>query len=450
MIGRLLDIFLKKRLPLRPDGNQDWAADADWAHMEQEPLRARALLYFIVLVLAALVVWAAFAEIDEITRGQGKVIPSSQIQIVQSVDGGIVSEILVEEGETVTQGQMLLRIDSTRFLSSLRENRSQYLVLRAKAERLKALSEGRSFDPSTELLAEIPDTVARERTLFFSSRDGLEANIGIARQQLAQRQQELKEAYSRQTQVRRSLELATKELAISKPLKASGAVSDMDLLRLEREVVRMTGEQGQVEAQVDRLLSSILEAEKKIQEVELYFQNKIRAELSDVMGKLGTLTEGSSALVDRVKHTEIKSPVRGTVQRLLVNTIGGVVQSGREVVEVVPLDDALLLEAQISPKDIGFLHPGQEALVKFTAYDFSIYGGLKAVVEHISADTVMDERGNAFYVVRVRTVESGFGVNMPIIPGMVAQVDVMTGKKTILRYLLKPVLRAKANALRER
>ncbi|MBC8209066.1 MAG: biotin/lipoyl-binding protein, partial [Desulfobulbaceae bacterium] len=143
MIGRLLDIFLKKRLPLRPDGNQDWAADADWAHMEQEPLRARALLYFIVLVLAALVVWAAFAEIDEITRGQGKVIPSSQIQIVQSVDGGIVSEILVEEGETVTQGQMLLRIDSTRFLSSLRENRSQYLVLQAKAERLKALSEGR-------------------------------------------------------------------------------------------------------------------------------------------------------------------------------------------------------------------------------------------------------------------------------------------------------------------
>ena len=224
----------------------------------------------------------------------------------------------------------------------------------------------------------------------------------------------------------------------------------MDLLRLEREVVRMTGEQGQVAAQIDRLLSSIQEARKKIQEVELHFRNQIRAELSDVMGKLGTLTEESSALADRVKHAEVKSPVRGTVKRLLVTTIGGVVQPGREVIEVVPLDDALLLEAQINPKDIGFLHPGQEALVKFTAYDFSIYGGLKAVVEHIGADTVMDERGNAFYVVRVRTVESSFGENLPIIPGMVAQVDIMTGKKTILRYLLKPVLRAKANAMRER
>jgi len=224
----------------------------------------------------------------------------------------------------------------------------------------------------------------------------------------------------------------------------------MDLLRLEREVVRMTGEQGQVVAQIDRLSSSILEAEKKIQEVEILFRNQIRAELSDVMAKLGMLVEGSSALADRVKHAEVKSPVRGTIKRLLVTTIGGVVQPGREVVEVVPLDDALLLEAQISPKDIGFLHPGQEALVKFTAYDFSIYGGLKAVVEHIGADTVMDERGNVFYVIRVRTVESGFGKDLPIIPGMVAQVDIMTGKKTILQYLLKPVLRAKANAMRER
>jgi adhesin transport system membrane fusion protein len=224
----------------------------------------------------------------------------------------------------------------------------------------------------------------------------------------------------------------------------------MDLLRLEREVVRMTGEQGQVAAQIDRLLSSIQEAQKKIQEIDLHFRNQIRAELSDVMGKLGTLTEGSAALADRVKHAEVKSPVRGTIKRLMVTTVGGVVQPGREVVEVVPLDDALLLEAQISPKDIGFLRPGQEALVKFTAYDFSIYGGLKAVVEHIGADTVMDERGNAFYVVRVRTMESSFGTGLPIIPGMVAQVDILTGKKTILKYLLKPVLRAKANAMKER
>jgi adhesin transport system membrane fusion protein len=450
MIGRIIDALLKKRLPLRPEGNQDWDADSDWARLEQEPLRARALLHLGVLALAMLVVWAAFAEIDEVTRGQGKVIPSSQIQVIQSMDGGIVSEILVKEGETVAPGQVLLRIDPTRFLSSLRENRSQYLALQAKAERLKALSEIRPFVPSAELLKEIPDTVERERTLYFSSREGLDANISIARQQLSQRQQELNEAHSKREQVERSLALASRELGISKPLAATGAVSEMDLLRLEREVVRMTGERGQVAAQIDRLQASIREAQKKIQEVEIHFRNQIRAELSDVMGKLGTLTEGSSALADRVKHAEVKSPVRGTVKRLLVTTVGGVVMPGREVVEVVPLDDALLLEAQINPKDIAFLRPGQDALVKFTAYDFSIYGGLKAVVEHIGADTLMDERGNVYYIVRVRTVESSLGKGLPIIPGMVAQVDILTGKKTILRYLLKPVLRAKANAMKER
>lgn len=448
--SRFVDALFEKRLPLPPEDKQEWAAEADWARLEQEPLRARALLRWGSLVLAALLVWAAFAEIDEVTRGEGKVIPSSQLQIIQSMDGGIVSDILVREGETVAPGQVLLRIDPTRFLSSLRENRSQYLSLQAKAERLKALSEGRPFAPSPELQAEIPETVERERTLYLSSRDSLEANVAIARQQLEQRQQELREALSRREQVVRSLELASRELAVSKPLASSGAVSEVDLLRLEREVVRLTGERGQVFAQIDRLHSSIKEAQEKIQEVELRVHNQIRAELSEVMGKLGTLAEGSAALADRVKHAEVKSPVRGTVKRLLINTVGGVVQPGREVVEVVPLDDALLLEAQVKPKDIAFLRPGQEALVKFTAYDFAIYGGLKAVVEHIGADTVVDERGNVFYIVRVRTLESRLGEGLPIIPGMVAQVDILTGKKTILQYLLKPVLRAKATAMRER
>ncbi|MFH7326705.1 HlyD family type I secretion periplasmic adaptor subunit [Desulfurivibrio sp. C05AmB] len=450
MIGRFFDYLMRRRLPLRPDGNRDWDGDADWARLEQEPLRARALIHWGLLAIAGLVVWAAFAEIDEVTRGEGRVIPSSQIQVIQSVDGGIVTEILVREGETVVPGQVLLRVDPTRFLASLGENRAQSLVLQARAERLMALSEGRPFVPSAELLAEIPETVERERTLYYSSRDALAANIDMARQQLEQRQQELNEAHSRRDQVDRSLELASRELTVSKPLAASGAVSEVDLLRLEREVVRLTGEKGEGAARIERLQSAIREARQKIQEVELHFRNQFRSELSEVMGRLAALAEESAALADRVKHAEVKSPVRGTVKRLLVTTVGGVVQPGREVVEVVPLDDALLLEAQIKPKDIAFLRPGQEAMVKFTAYDFAIYGGLNALVEHIGADTVIDERGNAFYMIRVRTVESDLGDNLPIIPGMVAQVDIMTGKKTILMYLLKPVLRAKANAMRER
>jgi adhesin transport system membrane fusion protein len=176
----------------------------------------------------------------------------------------------------------------------------------------------------------------------------------------------------------------------------------------------------------------------------------LRNELSDTLGKLGSMSEGARVLQDKVKHAELRAPVRGTVQRVLVSTVGAVVQPGKEIIEIVPLDDALILEARVKPQDIAFLRPGQPAVVKFTAYDFAVYGGLEAEVQQISADTVTDDKGNAYYMVRVRTREASLGEGLPIIPGMVAQVDVLTGKKTILSYLLKPVLRAKANALSER
>jgi adhesin transport system membrane fusion protein len=198
------------------------------------------------------------------------------------------------------------------------------------------------------------------------------------------------------------------------------------------------------------LQSAILEATRKVQEQEITFRNEMRNELAETTAKLNSLSEGSTALSDRVQHANIKSPVKGTVNRLLVTTVGGVLQPGKEIVEIVPSDDALLLEARILPKDIGFLRPGLKATVRFTAYDFAIYGGLEAVIDHIAADTVTDEDGNAFYLVRVRTLKSSFGKSMPIIPGMVAEVDILTGKKTILAYLLKPVTRAKSHAFTER
>jgi membrane fusion protein, adhesin transport system len=332
----------------------------------------------------------------------------------------------------------------------LRESQATYLALLAKTARLQALSSGKPFDPPQEVVKASPDIVEHERILYNSSRAELEAQVGIARQQLAQRDQELNEMRARREQAQRGYELAKQELEVTRPLIQSGAVSEVELLRLEREVARLRGDREQAAAQISRIHAAINEAGRKIQEVELNFRNQLRNELSDSMSKLSSLTEGNLALADRVKHAEVRSPVRGTVKRLLVNTVGGVVQPGKEVVEVVPLDDALLLEAQIKPKDIAFLRPGQPALVKFTAYDFAIYGGLKAVVEQIGADTIIDDEGNAFYVVRVKTLNSSLGENLPVIPGMVAEVDVMTGKKSILSYLLKPVIRAKANALTER
>ncbi|MCB1957397.1 MAG: HlyD family type I secretion periplasmic adaptor subunit [Rhodocyclaceae bacterium] len=447
---RGVDRLFARWIPTEGERDRNWASDADWARLDQEPLRARAMLRWAFFVIVALVVWAAYAEIDEVTKGQGRVIPSSQLQVVQAVDGGVVEEILTREGETVEAGQVLLRIDPTRFVASLRENRAEYLALQARSVRLSALSEGRPFEPSAELLAAIPEIVEQERVHYRSSLDGLEAQLGIARQQLSQRNEELREVTTARDNAARSLALTTRELDVTKPLVGAGAVSEVELLRLERDVNRFRGDRDQAEAQIARLKAAIREANRKVEDVDLSFRNKVRSELSEVSAKLGSLSEGSLALADRVKHAEVKAPVRGTVKRLLVNTLGGVVQPGAEVVEVVPLDDALVLETKITPRDIAFLRPGQKAMVKFTAYDFAIYGGLEAELEQIGADSVLDEEGNAFFLVRVRTLEKSLGENLPVIPGMVAEVDILTGKKSILSYLLKPVLRAKANALTER
>ena len=441
---------LWRAMPAASRDERDWGADADWAHLDQQPLRARALLRWAALAVVALVVWAAYARIDEVTKGQGRVIPSSQLQVVQAVDGGVVEELLVGEGQTVEAGQVLVRIDPTRFVSSLRENRAELLALQARAARLTALSDGRPFEPGQALSYEIPEIVAQERAHYQSSLAGLEAQLGIARQQLTQRNEELREATGARASAARSLELTDRELAVTKPLASAGAVSEVELLRLERDVNRFRGERDQADAQISRLRAAIREANQKIQDVELSFRNQVRKELSEVSAKLGTLSEGSLALEDRVKHAEVRAPVRGTVKRLLVNTVGGVVQPGAEVVEVVPLDDALVLETKISPRDIAFLRPRQPATVKFTAYDFAIYGGLDAELDQIAADSVIDEEGNAFFVVKVRTLKNSLGEGLPIIPGMVAEVDILTGKKSILDYLLKPVLRAKANAMTER
>lgn len=445
-----LDRMFARWIPPKPEEALDWTADADWARLEQEPLRARAMLRWAMLVVFILIIWAAFAKVDEVTRGEGRVIPSSQLQVIQSVDGGVVEEIKVREGQTVNAGDMLLRIDPTRFVSSLREGQATYHALLAKTARLQALSTGKPFDPPLEVVKENPALVEQERILYNSSMAELDAQLAIARQQLAQRNQELNEMRARREQAQRSYELVKQELDVTRPLIQSGAVSEVELLRLERELARLRGDRDQATAQISRIQAAISEAARKIQEVELNFRNQLRNELTESMSRLNSLSQGNLALADRVKHAEVRSPVRGTVKRLLVNTVGGVVQPGKEVAEIVPLDDALLLEARIKPQDIGFLSPGQPAMVKFTAYDFAIYGGLKAVVEQIGADTVSDDKGNAFYVVRVRTLESSLGKNLPIIPGMVAQVDVMTGKKSVLTYLLKPVIRAKANALTER
>jgi adhesin transport system membrane fusion protein len=453
---RLLDAIAGPRVDAasaRAAGMRSFEMEADAVMSTPQTHRAQTLVRSAVVVIALLLIWAALAPIDEVTKGEAKVIPSKQLQVIQSPDGGVVSEILVKEGQVVEAGQLLLKIDETRATSGVRESEAQTFALQAKLARLKALAEGHGFQPPTPNVdnAENRRVIDEERRLFDSRQSELDALVSISEQQLAQRQQELSEARARRDAAARSLDLSNQELNKTRPLLATGAVSEVDILRLERDVTRARGDRDQADAQIARAQAAIAEAPDKIQETELSFRNDVRKELSDTLGHLNVLNEGAVALADKVDKAQVKSPVRGRVQRLLANTVGGVVTPGKDIVEIVPLDDTLVLEAKVQPRDIAFIHPGQPATVKFTAYDFSVYGGLDATVENISPDTVTDERGNnTFYVVRVKTTQSNFSEKMPIIPGMTAEVDVLTGKKSVLSYLLRPVLKARDYALKER
>lgn len=447
---RVVDWLFAPWVPDEAEATQDWYQDAHRAYVEQQPLRARKILYAVAVTFIVLLIWAALAEIDEVTKGQGKVIPSRQVQVIQSLDGGVVTDILVREGDIVKQGQLLVRLDQTRSQSTFRENRAEFQALSVKSARLRALVEHTAFVPDPELAVEVPQIVAEEMALFDSRRSELALAQQIAEEQLVQRNEELAEARAREAQAARSMQLTQRELNISRPMVASGAVSEVEILRLEREVNQLSGERKQAAAQIKRLESAIAEAQGKLNSVEVEFNNEVREELADTLSRMNSLRETAEGLSDRVKGTEIRSPVNGTVKQLYYYTIGGVVLPGKEIIEIVPADDTLLLEVRIRPKDIAFLLPGQAALVKFTAYDFVVYGGLEGVVEHIGADTVMDEEGNPFYEVTVRTNEPSLAEDKPIIPGMVVEVDILTGKKTVLAYLMKPILRARQYALTER
>lgn len=428
----------------------DWQQDARRAYFDQQPLRARSILYAVAITMVCLVTWSAVAKIDEVTRGQGKVIPSRQIQIIQSQDGGVVTDILVREGDFVEKGQLLVRLDQTRSQSTFRENRAEFQALSVKAARLRALVEKTEFAPNAVLVAAVPNIVAEERALLASRRSELTLALEVAQEQLMQRREELVELTAREAQAARSLELANRELTITRPMVASGAVSEVEILRLEREVNQFSGDRQQADAQIRRIESSIVEAQSKVSSVEVEFNNEVREELATTLSRINSLRETGEGLSDRVKGTDVRSPVNGTVKQLYFYTIGGVVLPGKEIIEIVPADDTLFLEVRIHPKDIAFMVPGQEAMVKFTAYDFVVYGGLEGVVEQIGADTVMDEEGNPFYEVTVRTIKSSLASDKPIIPGMVVEVDILTGKKTVLAYLMKPILRARQYALTER
>ncbi|HRK85207.1 MAG TPA: HlyD family type I secretion periplasmic adaptor subunit, partial [Alcaligenes faecalis] len=365
--------------------------NASWTARYQDVRGSTLLIWLTLLAICLLIVWASLASIDEVVRGEGKVVPSRQVQVVQSLDGGVVEEILVRPGQSVEAGEVLLRIDPTRASSSLGENEAESLSLKAKAARLEAIAADQPLDMPAEVLEKAPDLAEGERRVWLARTEELRSNISVAQEQLNQRQQELRETQANRDQAASSCGLTSQELQMTRPLLKSGAVSEVDLLRLQRDVARYCGEQKAATAQISRIQASIQEAQNRIGEVEITFRNQARTELAETRAKLAPLEQGQRALADRVRLAEVRSPVRGTIKTLSANTVGGVVQPGKDILEIVPTDDTLLLEVRINPRDIGFLHAGQSAEVKFTAYDFAIYGGLPGVLEQTSADTITDE-----------------------------------------------------------
>lgn len=418
----------------------------------------RSIVWLTGLFLASFLLWATLAEIDEVTRGNGKVIPSQQIQVVQNLEGGILDKLLVHVGEIVEKGQLLLEIDKTRFSAPYQESRVSYLALKAQIARLDAEIHDKKFIIPEEVTKEKPELGVREQQLYNSRKEQLGAKQQILQEQHTQRRQELAELRSKLEELTRTFALLQRELAMITPLIAKGAVSEVEVLRLQRQSSEMKGNIETAKISIPKVESKIAEAKKAMEEVLLTFQNTARSDLNEAYSKIEGIAANSEALMDRLQRTEVRSPVRGTINQILVNTVGGTIQPGMNLVEIVPLEDSLLVEAHIKPSDIAFLRPNQVAKVKFTAYDFTIYGGLDAHLEHIGADSITDKQGgkqqeDSYYVVRLRTNQNYLGTKekpLPIIPGMVVSVDIMTGKKTILSYLIKPIMRAKYTALRER
>ncbi|MEE9299879.1 MAG: HlyD family type I secretion periplasmic adaptor subunit [Alphaproteobacteria bacterium] len=416
--------------------------------------RSAHLLLFIVLTFLVLfMLWARQASLEEVTRGTGKVIPSSQVQVIQNLEGGIIAGIFVREGQIVESGEVLIRIDNTEVASDYRETRARYLGLLAAVARLTAMANGRDVVFPQAVLDEAPGVAADELAQYNSALAQLESDIGILRRQVEQRNQELRELRGRVGKLKRSLELVDQEIDMTEPLVRAGVISQVELLRLQREANDVEADIQATELAIPRAQAALSEASERIEERKISARTEAWYELNRFKSDLAVVTEAITGGQDRVFRSEVRSPVHGTVKQVLVTTIGGVIQPGEDLVEIVPIEDSLLIEAQIRPADIAFLRPGQDATVKITAYDFSIYGGLKGKVENISADTIKDERDESFYRVRLRTDVSYLGTEenpLPIIPGMTASVDILTGEKTVLDYLLNPILRAQSLALRER
>ncbi|MFV0562009.1 HlyD family type I secretion periplasmic adaptor subunit [Malaciobacter mytili] len=434
-----------------------------YSYANEKPSKlSNTLFIIIVLIFTSFILWASLAKIDELARGEGKVIPSDKIQKVQSFDGGVISEILVKEGEIVNKGAPLLKIDTTRFQASFEENKQSYLSLLAVRVRLEVESkidinkDTPKLQFPKEILENGMEYAKSEENLLESRIRELKSSVKVLRNQLEQKQQELVEIENTVKNLKKSFKIIKEQRKTIQQLAQKGAKSRYDVLNIEKEYNKTSGDLEAALLSIPRSKSAIKEAEFKIDEKINSFKSEASNQLQKTLSELNKFGAKLISEKDKVAKTVLVSPVHGIVKQIYLNTIGGVVQSGTDLVEIVPDSNILLVEAKIDPKDIAFINPSQKAIVKITAYDFSIYGGLDGKIVEISADSIVDKDskdGKSYYRMVVKTDKNYLernGQKLPIIPGMIASVDIVTGKKTILDFILKPILKVKQNALTER
>jgi len=412
---------------------------------------SRILIWLSFLFFISMIVWMYFSKIDQLVRGVGRVIPSQKTQSIQNLEGGIISKILVREGDTVQENEALVELDKKDFLSKEEENKLKIYELETMIQRLSAEANDEKFVVNDGVLKK---KLEQELLLYNANKQLLKEEISILKKQLFQKKNELKEKKTKINHLGNTLKLTRSEVDMKIKLLSESVGSKAELNLAEQKLSSIEGEYETTKLAIPRLLSEIEEVKSKIKQVKIKFQKKAVEKLNKAKDELARVKQSNISKKNRVIRATVRSPVTGIVQRVLINTLGGVVKPGESIMEIIPSNDTLIINTKIRPSDIAFIHPNQEAIVRFSAYDFTIYGSLKAKVINISADTITDEIDRkSYYQVEIKTERNYLGETqgkLQIMPGMMATVDILTGKKSVLDYILKPILRAKQNVLSQR
>ncbi|HRQ61298.1 MAG TPA: HlyD family type I secretion periplasmic adaptor subunit [Alphaproteobacteria bacterium] len=430
----------------------DFMTELDAAANLKPARSALILLYLIVGLIVLFFIWAAFSKVEVISRGAGQVVPSQKIQVVQSLEGGILQELLVKEGELVDKGQVLMRISDVQFSSEERGTEAKFLSLSAKKARLAAEAKGEAFTPPQEVIEKSPQIAENETALFASRQKELANAFEILDQKISKATADLEELKSQMVASEENKRLLQKELSITAEMVRQKAAPELEKIRLERELADVSGGLAAGAQKKTSLEAELASAKKEREGQGDKFRSEALSELSAVEAEIGALQENLKSIGDRVDRTELKSPVAGVINSIALTTIGGVVEPAARLAEIVPVDDELKIVAKVPPNEIAFITPGQDAKVKISAYNPQKYGSLHGKLTRIGANSVTDNEGNIFFEIEVRTDKNHLGDAenpLPITPGMVADVEVITGKRSILEYLMKPLLRARDKAFTE-